>query len=179
MISALPNKVMKFSSQSHKGSGTRLYPHRKTRENQDHDSRGQPGVPQRQLIWRQNEALYTVLGKLLPVRGAKRWLLARILDHFYPSSPTKQVNHCPGQQVNSHGVASLLPPPRASNKQTHCPEFSWTRAKDNSNVTGQWKQASRLDYTNGFLCKWSNSRANKYGKIGNNPVFSMRKLCTM
>lgn len=48
MMSVLASKVVKFSSHSQKGSGTRLCPHQKAGENQDRDLRGEPGVPQRQ-----------------------------------------------------------------------------------------------------------------------------------
>lgn len=173
MMSVLASKVVKFSSHSQKGSGTRLCPHQKAGENQDRDLRGEPGVPQRQWHWRQSEALYTLLAQLLPVRGAKGgfwpefWIIS--------TTPTKHVNHCPGQRVSSHRVVSL-PPPSPSTGQPGTLPCSFPG--QGQRATAMWQVTGNkplgLDYTNGFLCKWSHSRASKYGKRGNNSGFSAR-----
>lgn len=148
MISVLASKVVKFSSHSHKGSGPRLCPHQKAGENQDHDLTDEPGVPQRQWPWRQSEALYTIPSQLLPLTGAKRRLLARILDHFYHPDQAGQSLPRSVDKLPWGGVPGPTLPEFCTTRYTSL-WFSGTRAKGNSNVTGQRKQASRTG-----LYKW-------------------------
>lgn len=178
MISVLASKVVTFCSHSHKGSGTRLCPHQKAGENQDGDLRGEPGIPQRERHWRQSEALDTLLGWLLPVTGATRRILARIMDHFsQPDQAGQSLPRSAGKPLPWGGFPASTLPECCTATHTHTPPCSSPgqvqRAIAMWQVRG--KKLLGLDYTNGILHKWSYSMANRYGKLGNNLVFSRRK----